>query len=51
MSEQKQLAVDIEQQANVIQRLVINILDYVSLQSWRYETKQAMGELRRNRWQ
>ena len=32
-SEQKQLAVDIEQQANVIQRLVINILDYVSLQS------------------
>ncbi|WP_372844222.1 DUF4118 domain-containing protein [Psychrobacter sp.] len=33
MSEQKQLAVDIEQQANVIQRLVINILDYVSLQS------------------
>lgn len=33
VSEQKQLAVDIEQQANVIQRLVINILDYVSLQS------------------
>jgi len=32
-SEQNQLAVDIEQQANVIQRLVINILDYVSLQS------------------
>ena len=32
-SEQKQLAVDIKQQANVIQRLVINILDYVSLQS------------------
>ncbi|WP_201535082.1 DUF4118 domain-containing protein [Psychrobacter immobilis] len=33
VSEQRQLAVDIEQQANVIQRLVINILDYVSLQS------------------
>lgn len=33
ITEQKQLAVDIEQQANVIQRLVINILDYVSLQS------------------
>ncbi|HCN18537.1 MULTISPECIES: DUF4118 domain-containing protein [Psychrobacter] len=33
VEEQKQLAVDIEQQANVIQRLVINILDYVSLQS------------------
>ncbi len=33
VNEQKQLAVDIEQQANVIQRLVINILDYVSLQS------------------
>ncbi|WP_350559779.1 DUF4118 domain-containing protein [Psychrobacter sp. CAL346-MNA-CIBAN-0220] len=33
VSEQKQLATDIEQQANVIQRLVINILDYVSLQS------------------
>ncbi|MGB2785190.1 DUF4118 domain-containing protein [Psychrobacter sp.] len=33
VSEQKQLGGDIEQQANVIQRLVINILDYVSLQS------------------
>ena len=33
VSEQKQLAIDIEQQANAIQRLVINILDYVSLQS------------------
>lgn len=33
IDEQKQLATDIEQQANVIQRLVINILDYVSLQS------------------
>lgn len=33
VSEQNQLAVDIEQQANVIQRLVINILDYVSFQS------------------
>lgn len=32
-TEQKQLAIDIEQQANVIQRLVINILDYVALQS------------------
>lgn len=32
-AEQKQLAIDIEQQANVIQRLVINILDYVALQS------------------
>lgn len=33
IDEQQQLAIDIEQQANVIQRLVINILDYVSLQS------------------
>lgn len=33
LDEQKQLAVDIEQQARVIQRLVINILDYVALQS------------------
>lgn len=32
-TEQSQLAVDIEQQANAIQRLVINILDYVALQS------------------
>ncbi|WP_296403839.1 DUF4118 domain-containing protein [Psychrobacter sp.] len=33
VDEQKQLAYDIERQANVIQRLVVNILDYVSLQS------------------
>lgn len=32
-SEQNQIASDIEQQANAIQRLVTNILDYVALQS------------------